>query len=203
MRDLVASNERAMHLIEQMLNLARVSHQALRLEEINLHDLAASAIADFGMLLNSRRFQVELRGDETAVVQSDGMLMRMMLDNLIDNAIKYSFDGGRLLLNIEEVGSGHWRMSLCDAGPGIAPEHRTAVFQQFHRLDVDRQGTGLGLAIVAGIAERLSVTIELGTSPWGHGLRVDLEVPLALRPARLFKQHKINANSVSLHLDLI
>ncbi|MDO1581365.1 sensor histidine kinase [Rhizobium oryzicola] len=177
MRDLVASNDRAMHLIEQMLNLARVSHQALRLEEINLHNIAASCVADFGMLLTSRNFQVELVGDEDATVESDGMLLRMLLDNIVDNAIKYSPDGSRLQLSIEDHGGGHFRLSVCDAGPGIAPEHRAAVFQQFHRLDMDRQGTGLGLAIVAGIAERLSIQISLGSSPWGNGLRVDLDIP--------------------------
>ncbi|MDQ0455747.1 ATP-binding protein [Rhizobium paknamense] len=176
--DLVASNERAMHLIEQMLNLARVSHQALRLEEINLSNLAASAIADLGTLLTSRHFQVELEAeDEEAMIQSDSMLLRMLIDNLLDNAVKYSPDGGRLLLSVVQAGA-NWRLSICDEGPGIAPEHRQAVFQQFHRLDMDQQGTGLGLAIVAGIADRLSIAIELGTSPWGKGLRVDLTIPL-------------------------
>lgn len=172
-KDLVSSNERAMHLIEQMLNLARVSHQPLSLETTNLFDLCATSLASFGPLLNNRGFQVALIGDETLNLPTDMVLLRMMIDNVIDNAMKYSPDGGQIHVEV-----GHRDECACisvsDSGPGIPVQHRQAVFQQFHRLDtLDQKGTGLGLAIVAAIATRLSIQIELLTPVWGDGLRVD------------------------------
>lgn len=172
--DLVASNERAMHLIEQMLNLARVSHQPMSLEDTNLFDFCATSLASFGPLLNDRGFQVALVGDETLTLPTDMLLLRMMIDNIIDNAMKYSPDGGRIDVEVSYLDE-RLCISVSDSGPGIPVEHRQAVFQQFHRLDtLDQKGTGLGLAIVAAIATRLSIEIELRKPAWGQGLRVDL-----------------------------
>jgi len=177
MKDLTASNDRAMHLIEQMLNLARVSHQPLSLDQTNLFDLVAKVLADFGRVFNDRHLQVALSGDEEAVVATDSTLLRMMIDNIIDNAIKYSPDGGMIEVAIVRHDAG-WSVSVNDSGPGIPVEHRDMVFQQFYRLPTtEREGTGLGLAIAAAIASRLSVEIGLGVPEWGYGLRMDLIVP--------------------------
>ncbi|MCF1460811.1 sensor histidine kinase [Agrobacterium vitis] len=177
MKDLTASNERAMHLIEQMLNLARVSHQPLNLQQTNLFDLVAKVLADFGPVFNERRLQVELSGDEEALVATDSSLLRMMIDNIVDNAIKYSPDAGAIEVVITSK-EDCWCVSVNDSGPGIPVQHRDKVFQQFYRLPTtEREGTGLGLAIAAAIAGRLSVDIELGVPDWGYGLRMDLLVP--------------------------
>jgi two-component system, OmpR family, sensor histidine kinase QseC len=186
--DLVSSNERAMHLIEQMLNLARVSHQPLRLETTNIYDLCAASMASFGPVLNHRGFQVALTGDEQMALPTDIVLLRMMIDNIIDNAIKYSPDGGRIEVEVHHSGQ-RACISISDSGPGIPVEHRQAVFQQFHRLDtVDRKGTGLGLSIVAAIATRMSIDIEMHVPNWGRGLRIDFLFPDSLSNDRLRQQ---------------
>ena len=118
MRDLVASNERAMHLIAQLLHLARVSHQPLRLEAINLHEVAAASLADVGVLLGDRGFEVELAGAEVAYVNADRFLLRLLIDNLVDNAVKYSPDGGEVRIEIASVGT-DWCLVIDDRGPGI------------------------------------------------------------------------------------
>lgn len=177
MKDLVASNERAMHLIAQLLHLARVSHQPLRLEAINLHEVAASSLADVGVILGDRGFEVELVGEPEAYVNADRLLLRLLIDNLIDNALKYSPDGGEIRIEIAPSGTG-WRLVIDDRGPGIPEDQREAVFLKFHRISsTDRDGAGLGLAIVAEIAKRLNIEIALSTPTWGYGLRVELVTP--------------------------
>lgn len=179
LQDLVVSNERAMHLIEQLLRLARVSHQPLQLEPLPLREVAAASLADFGVLLNSRGFDVELTGAADASVLTDRALLRVMIDNLLDNAIKYSPDAGKIEVRIEPSPRG-WRFSIMDSGPGIPPEQQDTAFQRFNRLDASvSEGAGLGLPIVADIGNRLEIGITLGIPGWGRGLRVDLDIPSA------------------------
>jgi two-component system, OmpR family, sensor histidine kinase QseC len=174
MKDLVASNERAMHLIAQLLHLARVSHQPLRLEAINLYEVAAASLADVGVILGNRSFEAELVGTELAYVKADRLLLRLLIDNLVDNAVKYSPDGGEIRIEIVSAGA-DWRVVIDDRGPGIPEDQRDAVFLKFHRVSAaDRDGAGLGLAIVAEIAKRLGIQVSLSTPTWGYGLRVEL-----------------------------
>lgn len=177
MNDLVASNERAMHLIAQLLHLTRVSHQPLRLETINLYEVAAASLADVGVILGARGFDAELIGIEFAYVKADRLLLRLLIDNLVDNAVKYSPDGGEIRMEITAVGA-DWRLTIGDRGPGIPEDQREAVFLKFHQASAtDQGGAGLGLAIVAEIAKRLGIQISLSTPSWGHGLQVALVMP--------------------------
>jgi two-component system sensor histidine kinase QseC len=180
LKDLVVSNERAMHLIEQLLRLARVSHQPLQLEALPLRQIAAAALADFGVMLNRRGFNAGLVGTQDPQVLTDRALLRVMIDNLLDNSIKYSPAGGRIEVRIEPSSRG-FRLSIEDSGPGIPPEQREAAFQRFNRLDAraGEEGAGLGLPIVADIGNRLDIGISLGTPAWGSGLKVDLDIPAA------------------------
>lgn len=175
--DLVASNDRATHLIEQLLRLARVSHQPLNPTPVSLYHMAASVLAEFGNIINSRKLDVSLEGDETAQVKADESLLHMMLSNVLDNAIKYTPVGGRIEVVVKPE-TGFWWISISDSGPGIPVDEREAVFQRFYRLDtLHTEGAGLGLAIVADTADRLAVKVKLSTPRWGNGLRVDLRLP--------------------------
>lgn len=175
--DLVASNDRAMHLIEQLLRLARVSHHPLELMPVPLYHVAASVLAEFGNILNERQLDVSLEGDEQAEVKTDESLLRMMISNLMDNAIKYTPIGGRIEVVVSSE-PGRCRLSISDSGSGIPPDQREAVFQRFYRIDtLQTEGAGLGLAIVADVADRLATTIELTTPSWGNGLRINLNLP--------------------------
>jgi two-component system OmpR family sensor kinase/two-component system sensor histidine kinase QseC len=175
--DLVASNDRAMHLIEQLLRLARVSHHPLELVPVSLYHVTASVLAEFGSVLNGRQLDALLKGDEQAEVKTDESLLRMMISNLIDNAIKYTPAGGRIEVVVSS-GPEECRLSISDSGPGIPADQREAVFQRFFRLDtLQTEGAGLGLAIVSDIVDRLAATIELTTPSWGKGLRINLDLP--------------------------
>ncbi len=180
LKDLVVSNERAMHLIEQLLRLARVSHQPLQPEALPLRQIAAAALADFGVMLNRRGFNAGLVGTQDPQVLTDRALLRVMIDNLLDNSIKYSPAGGRIEVRIEPSSRG-FRPSIEDSGPGIPPEQREAVFQRFNRLDARAGEEGADWDCRSSpISATVSTLGSASASPaWGSGLKVDLDIPAA------------------------
>lgn len=174
--DLVTSNNRATHLIEQLLRLARVSHHPLNPMPVPLYHMIASTLADFGNIITSRNLDISLTGPESAEVKTDESLLQMMISNLLDNAIKYTPVGGMIEVTLSSEGE-FWLISISDNGPGIPPEEREAVFNRFYRLDTrNAEGAGLGLAIVADTADRLAASVRLSTPSWGHGLRAELRL---------------------------
>jgi len=163
-------------LIEQLLRLARVSHHPLNPTSVMVYHLVASVLAEFGNIITSRELDVVLDGDEKVEVKTDESLMRMMITNLLDNAIKYTPVGGKIRVSVSSE-DGFGQISISDSGPGIPPQEREAVFQRFYRLNtLHTEGAGLGLAIVADTADRLSATVELSTPRWSKGLQVDLRL---------------------------
>jgi signal transduction histidine kinase len=177
--DLVTSNDRAMHLIEQLLRAARVSHQPMQLTGVSLYNTAASVIAELGNIITQKQLDVSLEGNEQAEVNADEPLLRLMISNLIDNAVKYTPYGGSIQVVIAPKNDS-WLLSITDSGPGIAAQHREIVFQRFYRADTpEADGAGLGLAIVSDIVERFSADIALNVPDTGKGLRVDVLLPKA------------------------
>jgi two-component system, OmpR family, sensor histidine kinase QseC len=177
--DLIASNDKATHLIEQMLHAARVSHQPIQLRAVRLYYVTASVIAEFGAIITLKRHDISLEGDESAEVNADEPLLRLLIGNLIDNAIKYTPADGKIKVSITP-GPGTWSLSITDSGPGIPPQYREAVLQRFYRVDMPEvDGAGLGLAIVSDIVERLSANIALNVPPSGAGLSVAVTLPQA------------------------
>jgi two-component system sensor histidine kinase QseC len=173
-RDLHKVNDRAGHLVEQLLQAARVSHQAVELRPIALYPLVASVLAEMGLLANPKQIEISLEGDEMAVARADEALLRVMVSNLIDNAIKYSPARGHIRVSINAL-SDKWCLLVDDSGPGIPEDLRAQVFQYFYRIETTEvEGTGIGLAIVANIAKRLGANITLTTPENGKGLRVEI-----------------------------
>jgi two-component system sensor histidine kinase QseC len=175
--DLVASNDKAMHLIEQLLRAARVSHQPMQLKGVSLYNTAASVVAELGNIITQKQLDVSLEGNEAAEVSADEPLLRLLISNLIDNAVKYTPQGGTIKVLITPENES-WLLSITDSGPGIAAQHREIVFQRFYRADTPgAEGAGLGLAIVSDIVERFSANIALNIPESGKGLRVDVLLP--------------------------
>ncbi len=172
---LVKSNEKAMRLIEQLLQAGRVTHQRIELSRINLYDISASVLAEFGHTIRKKQQIVTLDGMEDAWVDTDESLLRLLIENLVENALKYTPEEGSVHVSLYEGGGKDLRWSICDTGPGIPPEQREAVFQRFYRVGSPQEdGSGLGLAIVADIAARLDIKISLNASAGSVGLRVDI-----------------------------
>jgi len=171
--------DRAAHLVEQLLALAR-QEPALderAREQIDLAGLARELVTDYDALAEGRAIDlgVEVESDASVLGQRDGL--RALLGNLVDNALRYSPEGGRVDVIVGAEG-GRPTLRVRDGGPGIAPAQRERVFDRFHRGGAATPGTGLGLAIVKRVAERHGATLRLEDGPGGRGLEVKVVFPL-------------------------
>jgi two-component system OmpR family sensor kinase/two-component system sensor histidine kinase QseC len=178
--ELGAAVERAVHLIAQLLTLARQEPQDARDRELVLVPLgepAAEAVAETHPLAVSRGIEQSLQSsDAPVIVRGDREALRILVRNLVDNAVRYTPRGGRVEVNIHAEAGGAV-LQIDDSGPGIAPEERGHAFDRFHRrAATSEEGCGLGLAIVQAIAERHGAATRLGEAPDG-GLRVSVRFP--------------------------
>jgi two-component system, OmpR family, sensor histidine kinase QseC len=177
--DLTRSTNRATHLVEQLLRAARVSHQPVNMKALPLYHATASVIAEMATVAAEKQLDISLEGQEEASVRADELLMKLMIGNLMDNAIKYTSVSGKIRISVLPQ-DGMWCLSISDTGPGISESEREAVFHRFYRADnAVTDGAGLGLAIVGEIIDRMSAQIALKTPENGQGLRVEVLLPKA------------------------
>ena len=172
--------ERAIHLVTQLLTLARQepdSAAAPRMEALVLADQVALAMADHAALAEARQIDLgALERDAEARVNAEPAALRTMIGNLIDNAIRYTPQGGRVDLKVARSDDRVW-LEVSDSGPGIPRGERERVLDRFYRRAGQGQpGSGLGLAIVKAIADRHGALLELGTAD-GGGLSVRVGFP--------------------------
>lgn len=148
-------------------NLVDVDLSALASDLAELYEASAE---EAGLeLVTDLAPHVRVRGQRELLVQT--------LGNLLDNAVKYSPEGGRIELSVSREGSQAW-LVVRDSGPGIPAESREKVLERFARLDAARStpGNGLGLALVKAVAQVHDAVLELGDAH--PGLRVEMRFPL-------------------------
>ena len=172
----VAGCDRATHLVQQLLTLARLDpgELASSAEACDLQLLAAAAVAELAQFAFARNVELELT--EGAAVQAKGYpgLIAIVLRNLIDNAIRYSPKGGSVRVRAA-VDGGAATLTVSDQGPGIVADERSKLGQRFYRiLGTEQAGSGLGLSIVKRIAELHNASLALGEGEQGKGLSVTL-----------------------------
>jgi two-component system OmpR family sensor kinase len=175
---LAAGVQRANHLIEQMLMLARQEPRAdsPRLP-VRLDELAREIVAELVPLADARQIDLGVAAAQPATITADPDALRTLLRNLIDNAVRYTAGGGRVDVTVESGGAGA-RVTVSDNGPGIPPEERSRVLDRFYRrAGTAATGSGLGLAIVKAIADAHGATLTLTAGPDGRGLRVIVAFP--------------------------
>ena len=161
-RLMLQSSERMIRQTNQLLALARAepSHfEKTRLEPLDLAALVAESIQHF--VDQAGQKDIDL-GFELAPLQvaGDRFLLRDLIDNLVDNALRYTPAHGAVTVSCLRAGH-HGVLRVEDSGPGIAPDQRQRVFDRFVRLDDKTTGSGLGLAIVRDIALAHGATIAI------------------------------------------
>jgi len=181
LEQILAGAERCNHLVNQLLALAR-NEPGARIgsarETIELNRLAQQTTMLWVPEALTKRIDLGFESFPKAVpVRGDTVGLTEMISNLLDNAIRYTPEGGAITLSIGyEAGGGVLRVD--DNGPGIAPEHRSQVFERFYRiLGSGQKGSGLGLAIVREIVNLHGATIELGVGTDGKGTRITVRFP--------------------------
>ncbi|MGE0386071.1 MAG: ATP-binding protein [Gammaproteobacteria bacterium] len=173
----LAACDRLAHLVQQMLTLARLEHDAWQAPAANedLHALAAAALIDAASAAETKGIALALEGT-TARAPVHAALWAVLLRNLLDNAIAYSPSGTTVTVTVARTGQGA-DVAVCDQGPGIAAPLRAEALQRFRRLDDHRApGSGLGLSIVARIAELHGASLTLADAP-GGGLCAQVRLP--------------------------
>jgi two-component system sensor histidine kinase TctE len=176
---IAASQARASHLVDQLLGLALAdeAHTALQRAPVRLDELASQAVMRHLARADAKGVDLGARGlDDETTVLGNAALVEGILDNLIDNALRYG--GHTLTIELLPAGDGHGPvLNVIDDGPGIAPEAQRELVQRWaqgpagHTLG---QGAGLGLAIVARYAQLLGARLALGNESDAGGLRVSV-----------------------------
>jgi len=178
---LTAGIDRAARLVEQLLVLARQQSSAATgaaAEPVALAALARQALAEMAPAAQQRGVDLGLGRADEALIPAYPEALRILLRNLLDNAIKYTPAGGTVDLELQRRGD-RLVLSVEDSGPGIPAAERQRALDRFYRVaGTDTTGSGLGLAIVKSITELHGATLELSASPRLGGLRVDIAFPL-------------------------
>jgi len=168
LRQISASTERATHLINQLLSLARAEYQATDLaafESIDLAALASEVMRDFVPGALAREIDLGLEAEPADQVIGLPLLLREMIKNIVDNAIRYTPRGGTVTVRVRSAG-GSVLLETEDTGPGIPEAERHLVFDRFYRVLGTRvEGTGLGLAIVREIAAQHDALVRISGNP--------------------------------------
>jgi len=178
---LKAGLARATRMVEQLLALARQEPgvEATAPADVDLAALARDVVAGIEPLAARKSIDLGVEAPPTVALRGDPAGLRTLVANLVDNAVRYTPDGGRVDVAVAVVPDGT-TLAVRDDGPGIAPADRERVFARFVRGErSDVEGSGLGLAIVRRVAERHRATVTLEGGLGGRGLGVVVRFPPA------------------------
>lgn len=163
-----AAVERASHLVQQLLRLARADAAgSIAAENIDLMDLTRDVLAMLVDQAAAQGTELSLEGPERAPMRGNAQLLRSLIANLADNALRYGGPGGVVEVELA-VKAGQWVLSVSDRGPGLLPEEQERAFERFWRGTSNvAPGTGLGLAIVRRVAQSLGGSARIQSREGG------------------------------------
>ncbi len=177
--DVDAETARLRTLVEGLLELARGDAAGLSVSEpVDLGGLVEDVCASLDVLAQPKELRLICDMADGLRVLGDADALVRLFVNLVDNAIKYTDEGGVAVKGVQAEGA--VRVTVSDSGPGVSPERLTHLFDRFYRGDPSRSagGTGLGLAIARQIAEAHGGSIAI-TSVVGQGTTCEVALPAA------------------------
>lgn len=179
---LLAVAERSTRLSEQLLDLARLeagAHAPVR-ELYDLDEIVVHIASEFDVAAQKANRTIQLV-TEPCAIQCDVDEIGILLRNLVDNALRYTSEGGHIKIACGRAGvEQRVFLEVSDDGPGVPPEQHIAVFDRFHRVPGSKaRGSGIGLSLVAEIARLHDATIETGDGIGNPGFRVRVTFPSA------------------------
>lgn len=174
---------RLSQLVVDLMSLSRleVDDEDRQFDIINMNALVNSSAKSAEVAIEQKHQQLKLDiTPEKIEVKGDRQNLSQLLDNLIDNAIKYTPENGKISVSLT-IDNAEMILEVGDTGIGISPQFQQRIFERFYRVDKARSrslgGTGLGLSIVKNIAERHSGDIQLMSQP-GRGSTFSFRMPL-------------------------
>jgi two-component system phosphate regulon sensor histidine kinase PhoR len=174
--------DRMAALVEDLLELSRLEsgERPPQWEEVLPGEIAADVVASFSGMAERKSIELVRSDGSAPLVVTDAERLRRILENLVDNAIKYTPSGGRVVVTTRPGVDDGAVLEVADNGPGIGAEHLPRIFERFYRVDKARSrelgGTGLGLAIVKHLAEGMGAHVVV-ESDVGHGTRFRVVLP--------------------------
>ncbi len=175
--------DRLSSLVEQLLLLARYDSGSMRpaLQEVHLRKRVESLVERMGPLLVAEHLKVGFPGTDDTLVKADPVMVDMILENVISNAVKYSRKDSALDISVGHVGNSV-ECTITDHGIGMSKEQVPRIFDRFYRVDESRnsevQGAGLGLAIVKRLADLQGLSLVV-KSELNKGTSVSIIFPMA------------------------
>ena len=163
--------QRLEFLVADLLHLSQVeSDEPIELSALPLVPMIREILDEFDEKAVQKNISLALEAPEYVSVKMDEQGMRVVFNNLLDNAVKYTPEHGRITVRVQDPGNHRVKIEISDTGIGIDPKYHDRIFQRFYRVDKARSrslgGTGLGLSIVRHIIEkhgsRIYVKSELG-----------------------------------------
>ncbi|MEI6499520.1 MAG: ATP-binding protein, partial [Armatimonadota bacterium] len=175
--------DRLTRLITDLLNVSRIESGRgidIIVSEVRLHDLATQVTRSQQTYTDRHKVYTTIPED-FPTIQADSDKITQILDNLIGNAVKYSPEGGNVVVSAEDEGP-TIRLDISDDGLGIPEHHRDKIFQRFHMVDDDVdhkavKGTGIGLYLVKHLANAHSGDVWLSRSEVGKGSTFSVRLP--------------------------
>lgn len=181
--DAIVSNaKRLQALVEDLLELSRIESGSvpLRPEPVDVAELARRLLRDLEPRLRGGEVEVEVVAEGDPRAWADRRAVEHVLGNLLDNAIKYTPAGGRVVVAVRSGAGPRLHLSVSDTGIGIPRKDLPRIFERFYRVDPGRSralgGTGLGLAIVKHLVGALGGQLGVESQP-GQGSRFWVELP--------------------------
>ena len=177
--------DRLSHIVDQLLVISRLDAGQAGIERVpmDLGELATSTAEQMNLMAEERGISIRFAVSKGVCVKGDPLRMKQILVNLLDNAIKYTQEGGWVEVRVRAQ-QDTAVLTVSDNGIGIAPESLPHIFERFYRADKARTrstgGAGLGLSIVKSIAAAHEGRISV-RSREGEGTSVRVEVPLTTR----------------------
>ena len=170
-------------LVQNLLDLGRLdSNDALEIRKVGVEEIVQRVVETMDSQMKNKNIELDVSlPDEPLMVEADAAFLVQALKNLMDNAIKYSPNKGRINLKAQKQGEAVV-LTVEDFGPGIAPLDQRKIFKRFYHSESqvgveERSGSGLGLAIVKSIAERHGGKVWF-ESKLGRGSSFYLQIPL-------------------------
>ncbi|MEO8279305.1 MAG: HAMP domain-containing sensor histidine kinase, partial [Ideonella sp.] len=180
--------ERGRALLEQLLAYARVQTvDTANPASCEARIVVRRVLEDLMPLAEAKNIDIGMKDGDDAIVAINEADLGTVLKNLIENAIRYTPEAGRVDIDVQPAGV-MATVVVADSGPGIAPSERERVLQAFYRtLGSDQIGSGLGLAIVKTIVDRSGAQLHLdyADEKKESGLRATVSIPLAVAPTEL------------------
>ena len=169
-RKIREQSQRLEFLIADLLKLSELDRELpVELHPVRLFSILRETVNEHKEKADQKAIEISLKSPRTVKVEADEESLRTVMNNLIDNAIKYTPQSGKIEIKTIESEKHHLRIEVSDTGIGIDPKYHERIFQRFYQIDKARSqsmgGTGLGLAIVKHIIEKHGSQIHIDSAP--------------------------------------